>query len=109
MPKVKANNITMNYDHQGSGEPLILISYLAADYACYAFQVAEYAKHFTCVSIETPRGPTPCPSRTSRSSTANNLEKHCCPALIRLLFAPLVILANAFKASSVAVFDKPLR
>ncbi len=52
MPKVKANNITMNYDQQGSGEPLILIPYLAADYACYAFQVAEYAKHFTCISVD---------------------------------------------------------
>ena len=52
MPKIKANNITINYDQQGSGEPLILIPYLAADYACYAFQVAEYAKHFTCFSID---------------------------------------------------------
>jgi pimeloyl-ACP methyl ester carboxylesterase len=52
MPQVKANQITMNYDQQGTGEPLILIPYLAADYACYAFQVAEYAKHFTCISID---------------------------------------------------------
>ena len=52
MPKVKANNITMNYDQQGSGEPLVLIPYLAADHACYAFQVPEYAKHFTCFSID---------------------------------------------------------
>ena len=52
MPKVKANDITMNYDQQGAGEPLILIPYLAADYACYAFQVAEYAKHFTCISLD---------------------------------------------------------
>jgi len=55
MPKIKVNDITMNYDQQGSGEPLILIPYLAADSACYAFQVAEYAKHFTCISID-PRG-----------------------------------------------------
>src|SRR5712672_576803 len=55
MPKVKANNITINYDQQGTGEPLILIPYLAADHACYAFQVAEYAKHFTCISLD-PRG-----------------------------------------------------
>ena len=55
MPKVKANNLTMNYDQQGAGEPLILIPYLAADYACYAFQVADYAKHFTCISLD-PRG-----------------------------------------------------
>jgi pimeloyl-ACP methyl ester carboxylesterase len=52
MPKVRANDITMNYDQQGAGEPLILIPYLAADYACYAFQVAEYAKHFTCFSLD---------------------------------------------------------
>jgi len=49
MPKVKANSLTMNYDQQGAGEPLILIPYLTADHACYAFQVAEYAKHFTCI------------------------------------------------------------
>ncbi len=55
MPKIKVNDITMNYDQQGTGEPLLLIPYLAADYACYAFQVAEYAKHFTCISID-PRG-----------------------------------------------------
>jgi pimeloyl-ACP methyl ester carboxylesterase len=52
MPKVKVNEITMNYDQQGTGEPLILIPYLAADYACYAFQVADYAKNFTCISVD---------------------------------------------------------
>jgi pimeloyl-ACP methyl ester carboxylesterase len=52
MPKIKANNITINYEQQGTGEPLILIPYLAADHACYAFQVAEYAKHFTCISLD---------------------------------------------------------
>jgi pimeloyl-ACP methyl ester carboxylesterase len=52
MPRVKVNDITMNYDQQGAGEPLVLIPYLAADYACYAFQVAEYAKHFTCISVD---------------------------------------------------------
>ena len=55
MPKVKVNDITINYEQQGSGEPLVLIPYLAADNACYAFQVADYAKHFTCISLD-PRG-----------------------------------------------------
>ena len=55
MPTVKANKLTINYDQQGAGEPLVLIPYLAADHACYAFQVAEYAKHFTCISVD-PRG-----------------------------------------------------
>ena len=52
MPKVTANGITLNYDQQGSGEPLILIPYLSADNACHAFQVADYAKHFTCISVD---------------------------------------------------------
>ena len=52
MPKVKANGITLNYEQQGSGEPLILIPYLSADNACYAFQVPEYAKHFTCIAVD---------------------------------------------------------
>lgn len=52
MPKVKANGITLNYDQQGSGEPLILIPYLSADNTCYAFQVADYAKHLTCISVD---------------------------------------------------------
>ncbi len=55
MPKVKANGITINYEQQGAGEPLVLIPFLAADNACYAFQVADYAKHFTCISLD-PRG-----------------------------------------------------
>ncbi len=55
MPKVKVNDITINYESQGSGEPLVLITYLAADNACYAFQVADYAKRFTCISLD-PRG-----------------------------------------------------
>jgi len=52
MPKVIANKITMNYEQQGTGEPLVLIPYLAADHACYAFQVPEYARHFTCISVD---------------------------------------------------------
>jgi 3-oxoadipate enol-lactonase len=55
MPTVRANNVNLYYEQQGSGEPLVLIPYLAADQACYAFQVADYAKHFTCISVD-PRG-----------------------------------------------------
>src|SRR6516165_8524979 len=55
MPKIEVDDITMNYEQQGTGEPLLLIPYLAADNACYAFQVGDYAKHFTCISVD-PRG-----------------------------------------------------
>jgi len=52
MPRIKTSGLTINYEQQGSGEPLVLIPYLAADHACYAFQVGEYAKHFTCISVD---------------------------------------------------------
>jgi pimeloyl-ACP methyl ester carboxylesterase len=55
MPTVHANGITLNYETSGDGEPLVLIPYLAADQACYAFQVADYAKQFRCISVD-PRG-----------------------------------------------------
>ncbi len=52
MPVVQANGIDMYYEVQGDGEPLVLIPYLAADQACYAFQVAEYAKQFSCYTVD---------------------------------------------------------
>jgi len=52
MPHVQANNIEVYYEVQGEGEPLVLIPYLAADQACYAFQVADYAKKFTCYTVD---------------------------------------------------------
>jgi 3-oxoadipate enol-lactonase len=52
VPTVQANGIEIYYEQQGEGQPLVLIPYLAADQACYAFQVAEYAKHFTCFSVD---------------------------------------------------------
>jgi pimeloyl-ACP methyl ester carboxylesterase len=52
MATVQANGITVNYESQGEGEPLVLIPYLAADQACYAFQVAEYAKGYRCISVD---------------------------------------------------------
>ena len=55
MPTVQANGIDVYYEVQGEGEPLVLIPYLAIDQACYAFQVAEYARHFTCFTVRPAR------------------------------------------------------
>jgi 3-oxoadipate enol-lactonase len=52
MPKVQIGAIGMNYEQQGSGEPLVLIPYLAADHACYAFQIPDYSKYFTCIAVD---------------------------------------------------------
>jgi 3-oxoadipate enol-lactonase len=52
MPTVRVNDIDIYYEQQGAGEPMVLIPYLAADQACYAFQVADYAKHYNCISVD---------------------------------------------------------
>jgi pimeloyl-ACP methyl ester carboxylesterase len=52
MPTVAANGIEINYEVQGEGEPLVLVPYLAADQACYAFQVEEYQRHFRCFTVD---------------------------------------------------------
>ena len=54
MPQVEIDRITINYDVQGEGEPLLLIPYLSADHACYAFQLPAYSEHFTCIAIDLP-------------------------------------------------------
>lgn len=54
MPQVDVEGLTINYDVQGDGEPLLLIPYVGADHACYAFQLPAYTEHFTCISVDLP-------------------------------------------------------
>jgi pimeloyl-ACP methyl ester carboxylesterase len=54
MSQVKVDGLTINYDVQGEGEPLLLIPYLSADHACYAFQLPAYTEHFSCIAIDLP-------------------------------------------------------
>jgi len=52
MPHADVDGLRINYEVQGDGEPLLLIPYLAADHACYAFQFPAYTEHFSCVSVD---------------------------------------------------------
>jgi pimeloyl-ACP methyl ester carboxylesterase len=54
MPQVEVDGLTINYDVQGDGEPLLLIPYLTADHACYAFQLPAYTEHFRCIALDLP-------------------------------------------------------
>jgi pimeloyl-ACP methyl ester carboxylesterase len=54
MPRIDVDGLTINYDVQGEGEPLLLIPYTSADHACYAFQLPAYTEHFSCVAIDLP-------------------------------------------------------
>jgi pimeloyl-ACP methyl ester carboxylesterase len=54
MPQASVDGLTINYDVQGEGDPLLLIPYLAADHACYAFQLPAYTERFNCISVDLP-------------------------------------------------------
>jgi 3-oxoadipate enol-lactonase len=54
MPQVEVDQLTINYEVQGEGEPLLLIPYTSADHACYAFQLPAYTEHFRCIAIDLP-------------------------------------------------------
>jgi 3-oxoadipate enol-lactonase len=54
MPQVDLDGLTINYDVQGEGEPLLLIPYTSADHACYAFQLPAYTEHFSCIALDLP-------------------------------------------------------
>ena len=54
MPQVEVEGLTINYDVQGEGEPLLLVPYLSVDHACYAFQLPAYTEHFSCIAIDLP-------------------------------------------------------
>src|SRR5215831_7366627 len=54
MQQVEVDRITISYEVQGEGEPLLLIPYLSADHACYAFQLPAYTEHFRCIALDLP-------------------------------------------------------
>jgi pimeloyl-ACP methyl ester carboxylesterase len=54
MPQIDVDGLTINYDVQGEGEPLVLIHYTSADHASWAFQLPAYTEHFSCLAIDLP-------------------------------------------------------
>jgi pimeloyl-ACP methyl ester carboxylesterase len=54
MPRADVDGLVINYEVQGEGDPLLLIPYLGADHACYAFQLPAYTEHFSCISVDLP-------------------------------------------------------
>jgi pimeloyl-ACP methyl ester carboxylesterase len=54
MPRVAVDGLTINYEVQGEGEPLLLIHYTSADHASWAFQLPAYTEHFSCIALDLP-------------------------------------------------------
>lgn len=69
MPEVQINGTTIHFDRQGDEEPLIMIPFLTADHACFAFQMPAYAEDFCCYAVDlrgsgaTARGEAECTMR----------------------------------------------
>ncbi len=54
LPRVDVEGLQINYAIAGVGEPLLLLPALAADVSCFALQLDEYARSFTCISVDFP-------------------------------------------------------
>jgi pimeloyl-ACP methyl ester carboxylesterase len=54
MPRADVDGLVINYEVEGEGDPLLLIPYLSADHACYAFQLPAYTEHFSCIPLDLP-------------------------------------------------------
>jgi len=52
MPAVKANGININYEIQGSGEPLVLIMGLTAPYAVWEDHANFWSQHYQCILFD---------------------------------------------------------
>jgi len=52
MAEIQVNGTNIHYDRQGDGEPLVMIPFLTADHACFAFQLPAYAAHFSCYALD---------------------------------------------------------
>jgi pimeloyl-ACP methyl ester carboxylesterase len=54
MPQVDVDGLSINYEVEGAGEPLLLIPYTSADHACYAFQLPAFTERYSCISVDLP-------------------------------------------------------
>src|SRR5438876_11333154 len=82
MPQVEVDVLTINYEVQGEGEPLLLIPYTSADHACYAFQLPAYTEHFNCIALDLPARAraTSRPGRTRLTATPIRLPASWAPS-----------------------------
>ena len=69
MPEIQINGTSIHYERHGEGEPLVMIPFLTADHACFAFQLPAYAERFSCYTVDlrgsgaTARGDARCTMR----------------------------------------------
>lgn len=52
MPKVKVNDIEINYEVEGEGEPLVLIHGLSGSTTHWFFQIPEFSKHYKVIAYD---------------------------------------------------------
>ncbi|MGH2409952.1 MAG: alpha/beta fold hydrolase [Chloroflexota bacterium] len=52
MPTIHTNGLTINYEVQGSGEPLLLINGLADDLSSWAYQWDDFARRYQVITFD---------------------------------------------------------
>jgi pimeloyl-ACP methyl ester carboxylesterase len=52
MPTIRANDITINYELHGMGEPLLLICGLAVDLTSWFYQLDVFARHYRVIAFD---------------------------------------------------------
>jgi 3-oxoadipate enol-lactonase len=52
MPTTRVNDITVNYEVYGSGEPLLLINGLADDLSSWAYQIDDFKQHYQVIAFD---------------------------------------------------------
>lgn len=54
MATVDVHGLNINYEEQGAGDPLLMLPYLGADQASFAFQFDAHAAQIRCISVDLP-------------------------------------------------------
>ncbi len=72
----RVDGLTINYDVQGEGEPLVLIPYTSADHACWAFQLPAYTE-------QSPASRSTSPARARATSPPGPTRRRLTPTRSR--------------------------
>jgi aminoacrylate hydrolase len=52
VPRIDVGHITLNYEERGRGEAILFIPGLVGLLNAWEFQVAEFSKHYRCISFD---------------------------------------------------------
>src|SRR5690348_8095826 len=73
VPHARVDDLSINDYVQGDGDPPLLVPYVPADHACYAFQLPAYTEHFSGIAVDLPEsGESDTPQQPCSTATYTN-------------------------------------